>query len=336
MQNDEIKKVKPFSFEPLGLYLDKPIPPPQWIWDGVLSPGCVSMISGKPKIGKSTFIRYLAKCIADGEPLLGANTDMSRVAYLALEDHYQLSQQSFKDLGVKNRDNFQLHIGPLDRTANEELLKALEDEIQSWGTKLIVIDTFIKAMAVADTNSYSEVNAAFDELFRIARKTNCHIMVVHHSRKGEGGGTEAALGSIGFLGSVDTILTLERADSRSTLRASGRFSGELEFNFTKGVNGDLRILDLQERKLMISEKIKKAIYERPMTSSEIQKATGQRREVVLECLFELEKNGEVSIEGSGKKGSPKQYFCSPLKNLKRERNLTEDSNGISSEVECER
>jgi Mrp family chromosome partitioning ATPase len=54
--------------------LGEPDEPENWLVDGLLPTGGLSVLVGKPKAGKSTLARALAVAVARGEPWLGRAT----------------------------------------------------------------------------------------------------------------------------------------------------------------------------------------------------------------------------------------------------------------------
>jgi hypothetical protein len=52
--------------------------PNEWLWDGIIPSRGVSMILGKPKLGKSTLALNLADCITKGNPFLGGKSSRAR------------------------------------------------------------------------------------------------------------------------------------------------------------------------------------------------------------------------------------------------------------------
>lgn len=51
--------------------LEEPEEQRQWIWEGILPQGGLSLLVSKPKVGKSTFCRDLARAVSRGSPFLG-------------------------------------------------------------------------------------------------------------------------------------------------------------------------------------------------------------------------------------------------------------------------
>ncbi len=89
-----------FQLTPLSELLNKPDAKESWILNKTLPSGGISLVAGKPKVGKTTLVRCLALAIARGEPFLDRTTLQGVVIYLALEEKEQEIKQHFKDLGA--------------------------------------------------------------------------------------------------------------------------------------------------------------------------------------------------------------------------------------------
>ena len=69
---------------PRELLADVP-PEPLWVWDGYLAPDALTLLSGKPKCGKSTLALALSRAIVAGAPFLGRPTRNVPVVYISEE-----------------------------------------------------------------------------------------------------------------------------------------------------------------------------------------------------------------------------------------------------------
>lgn len=83
-----------------------------WVVDDMLPSGGLSMLSAKPKAGKSTMARCLALAIARGEPWLGRAVVGGAVLYLALEEKRSAVRAHFQAMGATADDNVVSRFGP--------------------------------------------------------------------------------------------------------------------------------------------------------------------------------------------------------------------------------
>jgi protein-S-isoprenylcysteine O-methyltransferase Ste14 len=89
-----------FRLVGIGELLSRPEVPPDFLVDGLLVRGTVSVVVAKPKVGKSTFARGLALAVARGEPFLGRITRQGACIYLALEERHEEITADFRAMGA--------------------------------------------------------------------------------------------------------------------------------------------------------------------------------------------------------------------------------------------
>ena len=63
-----------------------------WLVDHLLTRGGLSLVSGKPGAGKTTFARNMALSVAQGKPWLDRDVAQGHVVYLALEEQKNAGQ----------------------------------------------------------------------------------------------------------------------------------------------------------------------------------------------------------------------------------------------------
>ena len=220
-----------FQFETVGNILKNQIPV-NWLVEGLLTVGGMSIIAGAPKSGKSTIIRQLGKCVSSGGDFLNRKVQKGSVLYLALEEQRDMLAEQLKRLGVNDNDPFYVHTGPvLSSNKNDDLTSI----VQQFKPSLVVIDTMILFAGADDINSYNEMYKILSFFRNLARENQTHITFVHHQNKSMYGGTKSIMGSSAIHGSVDNAIIFNTVDDVrfiSTSQRGGRpFSNtELEFD----------------------------------------------------------------------------------------------------------
>lgn len=208
-QGEAIRK-SCFNFQTLA-QLEENAENIDWVVGDLLSVGGFSIIAGPPKAGKSTIIRQLAKSVAEGGNFLGRDVSKGRVLYFSFEEQGKIIVDQFKTLGVDLNDpNFILHVGDV---FDDRAIDDLKAAIIEMGPAIVVLDTIFDISNLEDINSYKPVKDALKVIRNIARETNCHILGVHHSKKGSKG----FLGSQAIYGAVDTMLTFDEEGDRRYL-----------------------------------------------------------------------------------------------------------------------
>lgn len=212
------------------------LPEVVWIVPGLIPEG-LTILAGKPKLGKSWLVLTIGLGIANGGYVLGKiPVKKFGVLYLALEDTARRMQDRLKQLNIKPSEN--LYISFEWRKG-----EAGASDIDQWltehpETKLIVIDTLQKMREpVNSRRSVYEVDyETIGILKKVADKHGAAIIVVHHTRKGASDDPlETISGSTGLTGAADTLLVLNRGRGQvdAVLFATGRDIDENEIALQK-------------------------------------------------------------------------------------------------------
>ena len=295
------------ELEDLGALLSKPAVPVDWLVEGRLVAGSVSLFVAKPKVGKSTVIRYLALCVARGEPWLGYETKRGPVVYLALEERLEDVTEEFRALGATPEDAIQItHRGNV-----MQLIATLRKHKPA----LLVIDPLFRLISVKDEKAYAEVYLHMGPLIDVARETGTHICCSHHSPKqAREDAIDAPLGSTALAGSVSSLFVLSRhlESGMRTLRSTQRVGDDmpemvLRFNPQNRqlwLDGTRQHAEVNNLKPVILA----ALNADEMTEQDLFAAaeggkTGPKRT----ALRELCRDGVVERSGTGKKGDPFKY-----------------------------
>jgi hypothetical protein len=203
------------------------ISPMRWAIPDLLPEG-VTVLGGKPKIGKSWLALGLCVATATGGVALGTKrVDQGDALYLALEDNKRRLQERLgKILTGEAPHNFQIYLEwP---RLNEGGAEQLEQWLQTHpNARLVVIDTLekIRRPAKGNGNVYREDYAALEALIPLAAKYGVAIVVVHHVRKMAADDPLDELNaSTGLSGSVDSgwILKRGKGSADATLYVRGR------------------------------------------------------------------------------------------------------------------
>src|SRR5204863_8743643 len=67
---------------------------PDWLWEGYLARSVVTLLAGRPKAGKSTFLFALLAALTKGRPFLGRPTGRAGVALLSEERRDTLAEKA--------------------------------------------------------------------------------------------------------------------------------------------------------------------------------------------------------------------------------------------------
>lgn len=225
-KESETKERKTLPFGPLAEKLEEEPESPDWYWDGFLAPGVVTLLSGKPKVGKTVFNFEVIAALGKGSPFLGRPTRKVGVLVLTEERSATLRDKRYRLRGVEPHV-LQLH-ERADRTWPEVV-----DEARAYcreqGLGVLVVDVLDKwaGFRADDDAKTGKMLEAVQPLLDAAGE-GLAVGINGHERKAGGSHGDAVKGSNALTGSVDVILEMERGrdpmSSRTrVLRCESRF-----------------------------------------------------------------------------------------------------------------
>jgi hypothetical protein len=217
----------PFTLQNL---LAKDLPPVRWAIPDILPEG-LTLLAGKPKLGKSWLALSIALAIAAGGYALGKQTvTKGEVLYLALEDNERrLQARAIQLLDVMSEVpsgiEFALDWPRLDQGG----LQYLEEYLQAHPhLRLVIIDTWVKVSPLSGRHQRSQYETEYEALAPLKALADTYrvsILAIHHLRKMAGTDVlDEITGSTGLTGVVDGTLILkrERSTNEASLFVTGR------------------------------------------------------------------------------------------------------------------
>ena len=298
------------------------IPPVRWILPRILPEG-LTILAGKPKMGKSWLALDLSVAVATGGKVLGIQVEQGDVLYLALEDTKRRLQDRLKLITSGTSApldglSFEIDWLPFDQGGLDYLDQWLGDHP---AVRLVVIDTFARVRRKQRPNAsvYGEDYAATHEVKALADKHRVAILLVHHLRKGGAADpVEEVSGSTGLTGAADGVLVLrrERGQADAILCATGRDIDEKEIALSwDRASVRWRLLgDADDYRLSPErEQIRRALIEagQPLSPKEVAEALSKDDNSVRQLIWKMEKEGQIKSTGSG------QYIVNNIDNHKR-------------------
>jgi len=218
----------------LAELMNKDIEPIRWVVNQLLPEG-LTMLAGKPKLGKSWLALLLALSVCGAQDALGYGCVGGEILYIALEDGERRLQDRVRILGADNLGHHlrRFHYRTEWRSMNQDGLEDLEVWMASHpDTRLIVIDTYGKMRGdLAGKDRYSEEYTLLGALQTFATRHRVAVLLVHHLRKQAADDwLEQLSGSQAVTGAADTLLGLfrERGQMDATLRLVSRDADEFD------------------------------------------------------------------------------------------------------------
>jgi hypothetical protein len=269
----------------------------------------MSLLTAKPKVGKTTFALNLALAVARGEPFMGRTTTKGRVLYLALEEKRSEVQRRFAKMGATDEDIF-VHTAP----APEAAMEALAAAVNELRPALVVIDPLLKLIRLKDANDYAQVNAALEPVLTLARTSGAHIMALHHMGKFVRDDGDDILGSTAFFGAVDTSLEMRKRGAGRTLSSTQRYGVDIEevvITMDQEIGsvspgGSLEGLEIAKAR----EQILRAAQNQALTREGVREAVEAKTTIIVKAFGQLKEEGAFTVQGTGKRGDPFLYQLS--------------------------
>jgi hypothetical protein len=285
------------------------LPPARYVVPGLLPEG-LTLIAGRPKIGKSWLMLNAALGISLGETVLGMRCAKGSVLYLALEDNQRRLQDRLK-LTLCGRSapaelDFATTCPPLDQGG----LAA----IKGWcatahNPRLIIIDVFGRVRQRDKPNSrlYEADYESIVPLKKLADDLKLAVLVVHHSRKqaADEDPFDAISGTTGLSAAADALLILDRGRSGVTLYGRGRdveeFTLALSFDAKSGAwhaLGDAEEARRSNERNQIIKVVQEASV--PIGPKEIAERSNVSHDSVKHLVLKMVVAGQLTKVSSGK------------------------------------
>lgn len=288
-------------------------PEPVWAVPELLPEG-LTILAGRPKIGKSWLALQIAHAVAAGGRALGEAVDVGSTLYLALEDPPRRLAERMKkqnwpaglDADFATLDPFSQRIGDLKNGGGERLARQMEQRKY----RLVVIDTLSRAVS-GDQSDVEAMTQALTPVHETANSQHAAVILVDHHRKPGALNNPDAVGDI--LGSTakgamaDSVWGLyrERGKAGAKLAVTGREIIEktfaIEMDWQIGcwqMEGDAHELEITERRQEIIEAL---FYLGKSGLNEIAETVEQPKSHTHTRLQDLVGEGFVSREQEGRR-----------------------------------
>ena len=305
-------------------------PDPNWAIPHMLPTG-LTIMAGKPKLGKSWLSLQIALAVAAGGYVFDRKVEQGKVLYLALEDNKRrlksrMQAQGWLDENAAHCDymvmsEFKEQIGDLSEGGNEILAR----QIAMVGYRLVIIDTMSRAFStnniLKDSNKSQEVVNAMGPIQEMAIEQDCAVVFVDHHNKVAGVSGEDAIndimGSISKGGVADTAWGLyrERGKTEAKLQITGRDIDEvtLAVKFDKLTGcwqsvGDYYALNITQRRQEILDYIELV---KEATCTNVARELGANKGTIMRALKEMTEANLLKrriIEDKNRPGSNKILY----------------------------
>jgi hypothetical protein len=198
-----------------------------WVVKDLIPGSGFSLLVAPPKLGKSTTARYLAWCVATGEPFLGMEIPTpGPVLWVTGDETLQEVALGFQRIFSSCGDPGTIEViqGYIRK---DEYLNTLEGAILGMESRpqVVVIDTFAHAFDLEDVNNYGQVERVLS-LFkaRMERLSTPVLFLFHTNKHGAKGDLTSILGSTAIRGASSANIALHERTGRILLNAEIRLA----------------------------------------------------------------------------------------------------------------
>jgi len=282
--------------------------PLEYVIPGYIVEG-LTVLGGKPKLGKSWWAYDASIAVATGGLAMGAvECEQGDVLYLALEDNRRRVKDRLLTLCPARKLQGISLVRLTVRTIAPRIDTGLLAELDKWRAscakpRLVIIDVYMKVRPPRKKgeDAYSADYEAVVPLQRYAGEHRIAIVLVTHTRKMEAEDPlESISGTNGVTGAADAVLVLNRDAKGTTLYGRGRDIEEIEtaMRFDGGRWAILGNAD-DVRKSDERRKIVAALKEsgEEIGPKAIAEATGMKADNVRKLLRKMVASGEIPVTG---------------------------------------
>ena len=201
-----------------------------------LIPEGLTILGGRPKVGKSRLLMQMSIAIGCGGTFLGIPVNKGKVLYLAFEDSERRLQERLKKMQATTDADvvFEKTWTPFHLGGTQKLI----EEIEKQQYTLVIIDTLTRAFPGVSQKDRPEIVAKeIDTLQYYSINNGLAIIFNDHTRKSITENEDAVddiLGSTEKVKSADCVLALykNKGKTGAVLKGRGRDVEETEINLS--------------------------------------------------------------------------------------------------------
>lgn len=197
----------------------------EWIIDNLIANRAVCLLVGKAGVLKTFLAISICYAVASGNDFLNKfKSQKGKVIYLDKENGYAIMKKRTamvkKGLGLTGKYDIGFICFSSIKIDKKKDIEAIEKILEEHKPKLLVIDTYRRAISFDENDAGSVSELFVDTLRPMVEKYNCSILLLHHNRKGGSSGDEMdeLRGSSDLANYADAILKAERKGGNLVLK----------------------------------------------------------------------------------------------------------------------
>ena len=174
-------------------FSDIEIKPVNWLWEGQIARGKLTIITGEPGLGKSQITAFIASVVSKGGkwPVDGGPAPKGSVVMINAEDDPADTIRPRLEALEANLNQIQIFDGIEDQEQTtsfklDEHLDVLQQILEEAGDViLLIIDPITAYLGRTDSYKDAELRSLIEPLVKIAEKYNVAVLAVAHPNKSE-------------------------------------------------------------------------------------------------------------------------------------------------------
>jgi predicted ATP-dependent serine protease len=181
--------------------------PVDWIAEGIVARGTLTLLAGREKEGKSLLAMAIAaRAASGGGTLAGIPVGPARTLIIDAENGERELHRRLRSSGLTGEHADRIEVYETHAHDLRQHLLELERMLESHKPDLLILDSW-RSLWGGDENDAGEVARVLDPLRNLIRQHNAGAVLVHHMRKGGGYRGSSAIGA-----SVENIIELARVE----------------------------------------------------------------------------------------------------------------------------
>jgi KaiC/GvpD/RAD55 family RecA-like ATPase len=189
-----------------GMLTTEPAPV-DWLIEGVVARGTLTLLAGREKEGKSLVaMACAARGAGGGGTLAGIHVEPLRVLIIDAENGDRELHRRLRSLGLRSNHVARIEVYEASGHDLRRHMHEVEALLGSYKPDLLILDSW-RSLWAGDENDSGEVAKVLDPLRNLIRRHNAGAVLIHHMRKNGGYRGSSAIGA-----SVENVMELSRHD----------------------------------------------------------------------------------------------------------------------------
>ena len=192
------------------------LPKLNWLVENIIPKNDLTIIGGKPKVGKTRFAIGLAKCLLTGEEFLGVKpAGLSKIILITDDQSDADSGQMMKAAGIYENEN--LYWSKKFRYTEQDINRVLDD-VKKFDEPIVILDSFRSATrSTGVRENDQEAGVILYDLKHAIVEAGGTFLLLHHANKDNNAvGVDALSGSTAISGAANTVLTIHHLQDPET------------------------------------------------------------------------------------------------------------------------